>query len=431
MCQPRLSTPSRGGGFSLTGEAIVCRRETCRLCGSPHVPEVLVLADTPAGDSLVTPGAAAPARPVFPLRLCLCKQCGNVQTSHVVAPEVLYRNYVYRTSVTLGLVEHFGRYAADVIARRGIPAGALVVDIGSNDGTLLRSFEKLGMRALGVEPATNIAAISRAAGIETVNEFFTASLGRKLKAERGPAQIVTANNVMANVDDLSDFMQGVRELLAPDGVFVAETGYVLDLLEKGLFDNIYHEHLSYFGVRPLEQFFVREGMELIDVTRMPNKGGTIIVTAQRAGGPRRPSPAIAELRGLERAKQAGEEAPFRDLARRLTSAKVALGDLVAQAQSAGKRVAGYGASVGAVTFIYHFDLGRNLVYVVDDDPDKQGKLPPGHRVPIVTPSRLDEDPADYLIILAWRYAKPIMEKRQRYAARGGKFVIPWPELQVL
>lgn len=410
---------------------MVRQRGTCRLCGSSDVPEVLALADAPAGDSLVTPGAEMESRPLVPIRLCLCRSCGNVQTSHVVAPEVLYRTYVYRTSVTLGLVEHFDWYAADVISRRLVPAGALVVDVGSNDGTLLKSFKKRGMKVLGVEPATNIAAVSTAEGIETVNDFFSASLAKKLKAERGAANVVTANSVTANIDDLSDFMAGVREILAPGGVFVAETGYVLDLVEKGLFDNIYHEHLSYFGVRPLSRFFRKEGMELIDVVRVPSKGGSIILTAQLAGGSRSPSSAVSDLDALEKERKVGEEGPYKEMSQRLDEAKAALGDLISRARTSGKRVAAYGASVGAVTSIHQFGLGRRLEYVVDDDPDKQGKLTPVHLVPIVGPSRLDTDPPDYLVILAWRYANPIMEKRRQYAARGGKFVIPWPELQVL
>jgi predicted TPR repeat methyltransferase len=205
----------------------------------------------------------------------------------VINPEILYGNYLYQTSISLGLVEHFRTYAEEVVRQVAPVPNALVLDIGSNDGSLLKAFKDHGLRVLGVDPAREIARKATESGVETIADFFTAKLAREIRKKHGPAAIITANNVFANIDHLADVAAGIRELLAQDGVFVFETSYLLDVLQKSLLETFFHEHLCYFSVRPLEAFFRRNGMELFDVKRVATKGGSIRGFAQLGGGPRK------------------------------------------------------------------------------------------------------------------------------------------------
>jgi len=226
------------------------RRNTCRLCGG-HDQELAVhLEPMPSGDAYVPAGHLDQPQETYPLDLYLCHSCGHAQLLDVVDPEILYRNYLYTTSISLGLAEHFHRYADEVLSRVNPPAGSFVVDLGSNDGTLLKAFQSRGMRVLGVDPAREVARKATASGVETLPCFFTAELARTIRDERGPASIVTANNVFANIDNLVDMIEGIQTLLAPDGVFVFETSYLVDVFQKSLLETFFHEHLCYFSVKP-------------------------------------------------------------------------------------------------------------------------------------------------------------------------------------
>jgi SAM-dependent methyltransferase len=253
----------------------VVHRKTCRMCDSAELHVILRLEPTPPGDHYVTAAALDVPQPAYPMTLVMCERCGLAQLPDVVDPEILYRDYIYNTSISLGLVRHFDEYAAAVIERAAVPAESLVIDIGSNDGTLLRAFKNRGMRVLGVDPARDVARKATEAGLETRTDFFDSRVAVEIRRERGPAAIVTANNVFANVDDLQEFVEGVRLVLAPDGVFVFETGYFPDLVNQSIIDNIYQEHLSYYSVKPLLQFFRRHGMQLVAVDHEPTKGGSI------------------------------------------------------------------------------------------------------------------------------------------------------------
>src|SRR5579871_3505662 len=257
------------------------RRDTCRLCGAGELEMVVPLAATPVGDAYVPAEHLDKPQETYPLDIWLCRKCGLAQLIDIVDPKVLYVEYVYLTSISLGLVEHFRRYAEDVLRRIQPAKGALVADIGSNDGSLLKAFQDNGMKVLGIDPARDVGKLANERGVETLTTFFTADLARKLNQERGPAAIITANNVFANIDNVDDMIAGIREWLGPDGVFVFETSCVVDVLEKTLLETVFHEHISYFSVKPLEAFFRRNGMELIHVQRVPTKGGSIRSTVQR------------------------------------------------------------------------------------------------------------------------------------------------------
>lgn len=414
----------------MTRHPAATHRTDCRLCGACDLERVLHLAATPVGDAYVSAERRGEPQPTSPLDLFLCRGCGHAQLLEVIDPELLYGNFIYRTAISLGLVEHFQRYADDVLGRVSLPAGALAVDIGSNDGTLLRCFKARGLRVLGIDPAHEIAREATAAGIETLETLFTTALARRIREERGPAAIVTANNTFANVDDLDDLTEGIRDLLTPEGIFVCETGYLLDLVQQGLVDNIYHEHLGYFSVKPLEAFLRRHELELIDVERIPTKGGSLRATAQRRGGPRQVSPSVENLIALEARLGLDRAEPFTALAERVERVGAELGDLLRALKGQGKTVAGYGASVGVTTLLYTFRLGGLLSFLIDENPAKHHRFSPGQHLPVLPPGALEERQPDAVVILAWRYAQPIISKHAGYLDQGGQFIIPLPEVRI-
>jgi hypothetical protein len=409
----------------------IYRRKTCRMCGSGNLELVFQLAPSPIGDAYVRADKLSIPQERYPIDLFLCRDCGLSQLLDVIAPELLYGEYIYVTSSSLGLADHFQRYAADVLARIKPAAGELVVDLGSNDGTLLRCFQNLGMKSLGVEPAGDIARAAMERGVETIPAFFTPDLARRIRCEHGPASIVTANNVYANIDDLQSFTHGVRELLAPDGVFVFESYYLADLIENMVFDFIYHEHISSFAVKPVQRFFASLGMELIDVLRVPIKGGSLRYFVQQAGGPRNVSPAVASLISREERLGLYSADTFHNFAAKIDGLKVQTRRLLDEAKARGEKIAGFGASITVTTLIYHFDLGGYFDYLVDDNPVKQGRFSPGLHLPVLPAEVLCERKPDLAVILAWRYFEPIISKQKRYLEQGGTFVVPVPELKVI
>ncbi|HEX8096590.1 MAG TPA: class I SAM-dependent methyltransferase [Pyrinomonadaceae bacterium] len=409
----------------------VRRRTTCRLCGGSDLEVVLPLKPTAIADAYVPASRLDEAQEVYPLDVFWCHDCGHLQLLDVIDPEVLFRDYIYVTSSSPGLVEHFRKYADSVLGFVGPPEGALAIDIGSNEGRLLRFFKERGMTVLGVDPAREIARQATESGIETLPAFFTSELARKVREERGPASIITANNVFAHADDLADMADGIRDLLAPDGVFVFEVSYLVDLMQNMVFDFIYHEHLCYHSVKALKAFFGRHGMELIGAERVPTKGGSLRGVAQLAGGPRAVSSAVPELVALEEGLGLDRAETFRAFARSIDEVKGQVLKLLREYKDQGKTIAGYGASATATTLVYHFELGELLSFIVDDYPDRQNLFSPGYHIPVLSPHALYERRPDCVVVLAWRFAEAIISKHEEYLARGGHFIVPLPEVKVI
>lgn len=416
----------------MTQTAALCRRRAdCRLCGSTDLKKAFSLTPTPPANAFVPKEALGRAQEAFPLDLFFCARCAHLQLLDVVDPALLFENYVYVSGTSPVFVEHFRKYAADVTARFGLKPGQLALDIGSNDGTLLRFFKEAGLEVLGVDPAKDISARATAAGLETLCGFFTPELAARLRAERGAAAVVTANNVFAHADDLRGIASGVRALLAEDGVFVFEVSYLADVFEKTLFDTIYHEHVAYHSVKPLKAFFALQGMELIAVQRVDSHGGSLRGTAQKAGAGRPVEASVAELIALEEKLGLDRAETFAAYARRIDELKAELGGLLRGLKAAGKKIAGFGAPAKATTLLFHFGLGPDLIdFIVDDSPLKQGLYSPGQHIPVLPSCAVYERKPDYLLILAWNFAPSIMEKHKAYARAGGHFIVPLPDLEV-
>lgn len=409
----------------------VTRRTSCLLCDSTRVELAVALKPSPIADAYVPAERVAEPQPSYPLDLYLCRSCGHVQLMHVVDPEVLFADYIYYTSASSSFVEHFRRYADELIQRFLGSPSALVIDIGSNDGTLLRFFQDKGLRVLGIDPATGIAKQATTAGIETLPAFFTADLARRIRKERGPVACVTANNVFAHSDRLPDMVDGIRELLAPDGVFVFEVSYLVDIIEKLLFDTVYHEHLCYHSIKPLSSFLSRHGLELFDVTRLPSKGGSIRAFAQHCGAGRPRARVIDDLLALESKMGLDQPEAFEEFSKKLTAIKTDLHSLLETCRASGQVVAGYGASTTVTTLIHNFELGPILSYLVDDNPARHGLFSPGPHLPVLPPRTLYERKPDFVIVVAWQYAEPIMKKNGKYLEQGGRFILPMPRVRVV
>ncbi len=407
------------------------RRQTCRLCGSRNLEVALHYEPTPPADAYVPMDQRDVAQEAYPLDLYLCHDCGFSQLCDVIRADSIYVEYIYETKSSLGLVDHFRSYANSVLDRIKPPPGALVVDLGSNDGTLLRPFKERGMTVLGVDPAREIAREATDSGVETLPEFFTAELSNRIRRECGAATIITANNIFANVDELGEFTDNIRSLLAPDGVFIFESYYLGDLIENMVFDFIYHEHLSSFSVTPLVSFFRLHGMELIDAHRVPTKGGSLRYTVQLAGGPRPVSTALGKLLAEEDRHGLGRIETFKAFSAKIDDAKEKLIALLAKLKREGKTMAGYGASATTTTLIYHFGLGKYLDYLVDEYARKQNVLSPGLHLPVLAPLALIDRKTDYVVVMAWRYVEPILQKNRGYRDQGGRFIVPLPTLQVI
>ncbi len=405
-------------------------RDTCRMCHSPDLALALDLGATPLADAY-TPDRNQ-EQPLLPLRLYLCRGCGHHQLLDVIDSEDIYVDYLYESTMSLGLADHFRQYASDIVDTYNIEQGSLAVDVGSNDGLLLQGFKARGLEALGVDPARDIAEKASVAGLETVAAFFTAEKATELVATYGKAHVVTTNNLLANIDDIDDFIAGVKTLLDDTGIYVVEFAYVLDLIDNNIFDYIYHEHLSYFSIKPLLALCRRHGLELVNVERVATKGGSLRCVFQEAGGSRIINrSAIAHFVALEEKGAIHSLATFARFRQTIEAARERCMELVEGLRRDGRRVAGYGASATSTTLMYYFALTPHLEFIADDCATRQGLYSPGAHLPIKSREALTEEGIDAAVILAWRYVEPIALNNAAFLNSGGRFVVPLPSLSVV
>jgi SAM-dependent methyltransferase len=395
-------------------------RTTCRLCSGPTTL-ALELTPTPPANELRTRAFVESEEPeeVFPLPVHTCDACGHVQLACVVDPERLFRNYPYRSGASPVFVEHLREYASDLVTRFGIPK--FVVEIGSNDGTMLRMLVGRGAGdVLGIEPAENVAEI---AGVTTICEFFTSRLVPTiLGIQQGQkSDLIIANHVFAHADDLEDIALGVRELLTDDGVFVFEVGYLVNVLRGTYFDTIYHEHLSYHHLGPLVRFFDRLGMGLFDAQSVDTQGGSIrcfVGKNQFPEGTHNLDKMLAyeSLIGLT-PEMSGTL--VRRMGAQVEKVKTELLSLLRTIKAEGYSIAGYGAPAKCVTLMHHFVFGNDLLdFIVDDSPVKHGLFTPGKHVEILPVSSLYDRKPDYVLVLAWNFAESILAKHRRPTGVG-------------
>jgi SAM-dependent methyltransferase len=403
----------------------------CRSCGGKELSTFLSLGDMPLSDGLLEPEDLQQTEPRYPLDVAFCSSCALVQILETVPPEKLFGpDYPYFSSFTDALLEHS---EANVVARaeeRRLDRASLVVELASNDGYLLQFYRARGIPVLGIDPAPGPVAAARAKGIETLQTFFGLELARQLAAEGRRADVIHANNVLAHVADTNGFVAGIGTLLKDDGVAVIEAPYVKDLIDRGEFDTIYHEHLCYFSVTALSSLFKRHGLSLNRVEPLAIHGGSLrlfVGKREQADG------SVGEYLRAERAAGVDRLKYYSDFSSRVEWIRGALVTLLERLRkNEGARIAGYGAAAKGTILLNFAGIGREMLeFVADRNVHKQGRYVPGVRLPIVPPARILESQPDYLLILPWNFRDEIMRQQSEYRQRGGRFIVPVPEPVVL
>ena len=392
---------------------------------------MLSLTPTPPANAFVSEDQLQEVQSTFPLELYFCENCAHLQLLDVVDPAELFRNYVYVSGTSPSFVKHFEDYAGTCTTRFNLSPGDLVIDIGSNDGTLLKFFKSNGLKVLGVDPARAIAEKATADGIETWPEFLNQTIADRVKADRGQARLITANNVFAHADDLSSLTDSIRSLLAPDGVFVFEVSYLTDVYQDTLFDTIYHEHVSYHSALPLRQFFTSKDMDFFAAEKIASHGGSLRGMVQLAGGPHKADGSVQSLIDEEHSLALDRSETWLGYGEKINALKDQLVALLTKLKQNGKTIAGFGAPAKATTLMYHFNLGPDIVdFIADDATLKQGLFSPGLHIPVLPGQALYDKKPDYVVLLAWNFAPQIMSNHTKYLESGGHFILPLPEVKV-
>jgi SAM-dependent methyltransferase len=402
----------------------------CQGCGAPLTRTLVDLGLSPLANSFVSPVTCGPD-PVYPLHARVCDRCLLVQVDPVVPPERIFSDYAYFSSVSESWLAHCRSYAAMAIERFGLSAASKVVEIASNDGYFLVNFVVAGIPCVGVEPAANVAEVARAKGVPTEIAFFGARTARTLAGQGHAADLIVANNVLAHVPDINDFVAGVRVLLKPNGVFTVEFPHVLNLIREVQFDTIYHEHFTYLSLFALEQIFVRHELRVFDVERLRTHGGSLRTFVCHAASHQAEQPAVTTLRTLER--NAGLDAPsgYQGFSERVAQVRNGLFAFLEAARASGRKVAAYGAAAKGNTLLNFCGIGPELIgFVADRSTYKQGRLLPGSRIPVRAPEAIFAERPDYVLILPWNLREEICGQLAPVRAWGGRFVTAIPEIRV-
>lgn len=406
----------------------------CRGCGSAvHLP-LIDLGTSPPSNAYLLPAQLAEAEQWVPLKVAVCEQCWLVQTEDYTRAEQLFdADYAYFSSYSSSWLAHAQAYVTSMVERFGLSADSRVVEIAANDGYLLQYVAQRGIHCLGIEPTRSTAAAARAKGLDIREVFFGRQVAAGLVAEGWSADLMAANNVLAHVPDINNFLGGFATLLKPGGVATFEFPHLLTLMAEHQFDTLYHEHYSYLSLTAVQILCQRNALEIFDVQQLPTHGGSLRVFVQRADGERRAiSPSVHELLVIENDVGVRTAAFYSTLAPAAERIKLQLLRFLLEAKAAGKRVVGYGAAAKGNTLLNYAGVKADLLaWVADANPHKQGKFLPGSRIPVVAPERLATEQPDYVLVLPWNLLREVSEQQAGIREWGGRFVIAVPELTVL
>ena len=409
----------------------VFHRDSCRLCGSKNVERVVELKPIPLSEGYTLDPETAKRAPRYPVDVYMCADCGHVQQLDVIDSKNLWESYTYYSGQAKGMPEHFRQVADRIVGTANPPEGALVIDIGSNDGSLLRPFQEAGYRVLGIDPAKEVAQRANDSGIETIPELMSLDRARRIREKHGPAHVICAFNVFAHADDLGEIADSVRTMLAPDGLFFFEAQYLLDIIDGVLIATIFHEHMSHHSVKPLAKFLDRHGLELIAVDRSRIQHGSIIGTVQMAGGGRPVGVSVGALLALEEERGLDRIDTLRQFDAQVKQLRDKTAGLVEEWRRQGASIAAFGAARSGPTLIAQLGLADAIEVIVDDHPQKIGKYSSGDGIPIFPTATLTERMPDYTVILAWVHSAKIIETYREYLEKGGHFVVLCPETRVV
>lgn len=404
---------------------------TCQICNSNNLHTVLDLGHQPLCDTLLTDATLNEPEKNYPLRMIWCENCTGVQIDYCVdGSEVYHPDYPYKSGVTKELVEYQVKIAESLIAKYNLKPNDLVIDVGSNDGTLLSGFKGTGIRTVGVEP-TNIAKIANEGGIETIQAFFDIKTAGAVKEKYGQAAVIVATNTFAHMQTLGEFIMGAHHLLKDDGVFVSETHYLLNVIEGGQFDTVYHEHLRTYSLKSLVALFDQYDFTVTDVERGDRYGGNIRVHVTK-GKERTVSLAVEKLLKLEKESGLGKHETYTTFAKRVKDARINFMDFLISTKKSGKSIVGNSCPGRCSTLLNYYGVDSELLPYLAEQPAslKLGMYLPGKHIPVVNNQRLIDEQPDFVVLLAWHYAKPIMEQLK---ARGltSDFIIPLPDFKIV
>ncbi|MFA6339070.1 MAG: sugar nucleotide-binding protein [Candidatus Paceibacterota bacterium] len=404
------------------------RRKKCRICDSTDLVEILNLGKTPLANSFIKSEDLKSEEKTFPLALNFCKNCSLVQLTHIVDPKLLFIDYHYLTSASKPLVEHFTALADEIADTFAKQKNDLVVEIGSNDGVLLGRI-KDRCRVLGVDPAQNVADIAKEKGVDTLCKFFNSEVGDEIAKKHGNAKVIVANNVIAHIDDLKSVFKGVKSLLSKDGVFIFEAHWVGNLISDGGFDQVYHEHLSYFSLHSVKYLCKIFGLTVIDVNIVPIHGESIRFYISKKG---KESQFVKNLLKKEKELKLTDLSTYKNFKNKAEKNKQQLNKLLSDLKKQNKKIIGYGAPAKGNTLLNYFNINSNLLdFITDTTPLKQGLFTPGTHIKIFPPEKIAECKPDYIILLSWNYAEQILEKEKLLREKGIKFIIPVPKVKIV
>ncbi len=402
----------------------------CRSCGSSQLKSVLALGNTPLADALVKKEDVDGPEATYPLDVAFCTECALMQIMETVPPEELFcQDYPYFSSVSDTVVGNAKDNTEHLIKTRNLDENSFVIELASNDGYLLQNYVKAGIPVLGIDPADTVVKVALEKGVPTMERFFSLELAKELAAEGKQADVIHGNNVLAHVADLTGFVDGIAVALKPDGVAAIEVPYLRDLIERNEFDTIYHEHLCYFSVTSLTNLFRAHGLYLNDLKRLSIHGGSMRLFIEKKDAP---TEYIKQLLAEEKELGIDKFEYYENFGQNVEKLMAGLRDLLGGLKADGKRIAAYGAAAKGATMLNCSGIGtETLDYVVDRNVHKQGKTMPGVHVPIEAPEKLLEDMPDYVLLLAWNFKDEVMKQQAEFIEKGGKFVVPVPEPQVV
>ena len=404
----------------------------CRFCGAELQQTFVDLGMSPLCETYPSAADLSRGETYYPLHAYVCSRCFLVQLEQFESGEAIFSDYAYFSSYSDSWLKHCEKYCDKMMTRFGLNEKSFVVEVASNDGYLLQYFVRSKIPVLGIEPAGNVAKVALEKGIPTLVRFFGAQLARELAQKGHTADLVAGNNVLAQVPDLNDFVEGLRILLKPEGVVTLEFPHLLRLIQRNEFDTIYHEHYSYFSMLTTAQILKDHGLRAFGVDELASHGGSLRVYACRAESQAHPiEPSVRKV--IEEEEKAGLDTAkgYERFSEQVKQTKFALVDFLLKAAKEGSSVAGYGAPGKSATLLHYCGIGKDLIkYTVDRSPHKQGRFLPGTHIPIYHPDRIADTKPDYVMILPWNLKDEIMQQLQYIREWGGRFVVPIPEVTV-
>jgi len=398
-------------------------KKTCRLCHSRNLKTVYRLKKTPIGDDYTK---KIKKNRLYDLRLNICKRCKFVQLSNVINPNKVYGDYLYVTNTSSGLSEHFYELGNTLIKKKIVSKKSKILEIGSNDGTLLKFFKNKCSYLLGVDPAVHL---FKDNSIKIIKGLFNHNLSNQIKKNHGKFDVIVANNVIANIDDLEDVFRGIENIISEKGFFIIETFALYGIIKNNLIDNIYHEHLSYFSIESFKKFSEKFNLNLIEAKFLSVKGGSLrfVFKKEKISTSKK----INNLIKKEKSILTNVEKKFKIIQKTNKYNSIKINQLIDEIKRRGKTIAGFGASVGTTTLVYDFMLTKKIHYIFDNEKRRFGRYLPGTSIKVLDPKRIKKLNLDYIIIFAWRYAKLIIKRNIKIFNNKIKFAIPLPKFKII